>query len=113
MKKPNFFIIGAPKCGTTSLANWLAEHPRVFFSDTKEPHFFCTDGYTGVKTLKQYEKLFEDAKPHHLAVGEGSTHYLFSKVAVPNILVYNPDARFIVCLRNPVDMAPSLHSERL
>lgn len=113
MKKPNFFILGAPKCGTTSLAAWLSQHPSVFFSPLKEPHFFNTDGLTDVSSLSDYEKLFSGVQPHHKAVGEGSTHYLYSQEALPNILEYNPDARFIVCLRNPLEMAPALHRERL
>ena len=40
---PNFFIIGAPKCGTTSLAAWLAEHPAIYMSQIKEPHYFSSD----------------------------------------------------------------------
>ncbi len=39
MKRPNFFIIGAPKCGTTSLARWLGSHPRIYMSPLKEPKF--------------------------------------------------------------------------
>ncbi len=43
MKIPNLFIIGSPKCGTTSLANWLNDHPQIFMSKRKEPEFFCDD----------------------------------------------------------------------
>lgn len=111
MKKPNFFIIGAPKCGTTSLAVWLSEHPQIYFSPRKEPHYFNQDGLTTTHNLQEYEALFANAQQEHIAVGEGSTHYLYSQVAVPKILDYNPDSRFIVCLRNPVEMAPALHSE--
>lgn len=113
MKKPNFFIIGAPKCGTTSLASWLSEHPQIYFSPRKEPHYFNHDGLTATQSLEEYEALFAGAKQEHVAVGEGSTHYLYSQVAVPQILGYNPESRFIVCLRNPVEMAPALHSERV
>lgn len=60
MKKPNLFILGAPKCGTTSLANWLGEHPRVFMSPMKEPYYFNKDhSYSRVENLKSYENLFE------------------------------------------------------
>jgi len=111
MIKPNFFIIGAPKCGTTSLAAWLAENPEIYFSPTKEPHFFNTDHRRFINTLQGYENLFADAREHHRAVGEASVWYMYSTTAVPNILAYNSDARFIVMLRNPVEMAPSLHEE--
>jgi hypothetical protein len=111
MKKPNFFIVGAPKCGTTSLAAWLADHREVFISSAKEPHFFNTDHRMAFNSLASYERLFEQATERHVAVGEASVWYLYSSDAVANILDYNPDARFIVMLRNPADMAPSLHEE--
>ncbi len=111
MKKPNFFIIGAPKCGTTSLAAWLAEHPQIYMSPTKEPHYFNTDQQRYLNSLQGYERLFEGANGRHRAVGEASVWYLFSETAVGNILDYSPQAKFIVLLRNPVDMAPSLHEE--
>ena len=111
MMKPNFFIIGAPKCGTTSLAAWLAEHPQIYFSPTKEPHFFNTDHKRFLNSLQSYEKLFAGASKHHCSVGEASVWYMYSSAAVPNILEYNSDAKFIVMLRNPIEMAPSLHEE--
>lgn len=114
MKKPNFFIIGAPKCGTTSMAAWLYEHPNIYMSPVKEPNFFNTDdNWTVVSSLRQYEALFRDAQEHHLAVGEASVWYLFSQTAVPNILQYSPTSRFIVMIRNPIDMAYSLHQQEL
>jgi hypothetical protein len=113
VKSPNFFLIGAPKCGTTSLAAWLSEHPQIYMPAIKEPHFFNTDGLQSITSKTDYKELFRDAKAEHIAVGEASTHYLFSQAAVPNILGFNPDAKFIVCFRNPVEAAPSLHSERL
>jgi len=116
MRKPNFFIIGAPKCGTTSLAAYLAEHPNVYMSPIKEPHFFNTDMRwhdINVPDKSAYIRLFRGATPEHLAVGEASTTYLFSREAVPNILRFNSDAKFIVMIRNPVDLAYSLHSELL
>ncbi|SMC26708.1 Sulfotransferase family protein [Desulfacinum hydrothermale DSM 13146] len=112
MKKPNFFIIGAPKCGTTSLYNWLRTHPQVFLSIPKEPHFFNTDvGFNFYTDLKAYEGLFFEANSQHLAVGEASTSYLWSGVAVPSILKYSPGARFIVMLRKPQEMAVSLYAQ--
>jgi len=111
VRTPNFFILGAPKCGTTSLATWLGDHPRIFVSKTKEPHFFNTDDKQAVATLAAYEGLFSQARDRHRAIGEASVWYLSSSVAVANILRYQPAARFIVMLRNPVEMAPALHAE--
>jgi hypothetical protein len=110
-RKPNFFILGAPKCGTTSLAHWLKGHPETFMSPEKEPHFFNTDDKQLVTTLDAYENLFRAASSRHRAVGEASVWYLSSSEAIPNILLYQPEARFIVMLRNPVEMAPALHAE--
>ncbi|WP_051531651.1 sulfotransferase family protein [Sphingomonas sp. URHD0057] len=111
MSRPNFFILGAPKCGTTSLAAWLSQHPDVFIPPEKELNFFDDDhSYNERMSLAQYERLFAaaDAK----AIGEASVWYLYSRTAVANILKYQPDARFIVCVRDPVDMAFSLHQQQ-
>lgn len=113
MTKPNFFIIGAPKCGTTSWATWLGQHPQVFFCPVKEPYHFNTDqNHVLTPDRGEYEKLFSGVTSRHRAVGEGSPWYFLSKEAVPNIETYTQGtARYIVCLRNPIEMAPSLHAE--
>ena len=112
MKKPNLFVIGAPKCGTTSLAKWLNEHPKIHFSPVKEPHYFSEE-YRLTPSIEKYEALFEAADPSvHQWVGEASVWYLFSETAVRNVLDYSPDARFIVMLRSPLSMAPSLHEQQ-
>lgn len=114
--EPNFFIIGAAKCGTTSLARWLGDHQRVFVSDPKEPHYFSTD-INATSELSQtwsdYMRLFDKAGQSHMAIGEASVRYIYSQVAVQNILKRIPSARFIVCLRNPIEMAYSLFCQRL
>lgn len=114
-EKPNFFIVGAPKCGTTALYEYLRPHPNIFMSKVKEPHFFATDlgQYPFIKTLEEYTSLFADSRPEHLRVGEASVYYLRSSVAVPNIHTFNPDAKLIAMFRNPVDMVYSLHSQLL
>lgn len=112
---PNFFIVGAPKCGTTALYEYLSPHPNIFMSPVKEPHFFATDLgiYPEVKTLPDYRRLFAEATDAHTWRGEASVYYLRSQVAIPNIRQYNPDARIIAMFRNPVDMVYSLHSQLL
>ncbi|WP_083812107.1 sulfotransferase family protein [Polymorphum gilvum] len=115
---PNTFIIGAPKCGTTALASYLASHPEVYFSVPKEPLFWCQDLPAAKhelrpRTLEEYLLLFKEADPRrHKIVAEGSTAYLRSKVAVPRILEFSPDAKFIVMLRNPVDVVQAFHMEQ-
>lgn len=115
MKEPNFFIIGAPKCGTTALYEYLKDHPEIYMSTPKEPHYFSTDFPSKSATFRTKDSYlkgcFTDVKPHHKAVGEASVWYLFSKTAIRNIKEFNPDARIIVMLRNPVDMVYSLHSQ--
>ncbi|RMF56768.1 MAG: sulfotransferase [Bacteroidetes bacterium] len=111
--KPNFFIIGAPKCGTTSLAAWLAEHPYVYMSPIKEPFFFSRDlRNSRIQDWNTYLRLFEGVQAQHQAIGEASTIYLFSKVAVPAIEEEIPGAKYIVMLRNPVEMVYSLHEQQ-
>jgi len=110
MRVPNFFIIGAPKCGTTSLAAWLAEHPQIYMSPLKEPYYFCKDiNHNGIKSWKQYIRLFQRATEAHRVIGEASVYYLFSRTAVPLIERSLPGSRYIVMIRNPVKMARSLH----
>jgi Sulfotransferase family len=108
---PSFYIIGAPKCGTTSLYAYLRGHPGIYMPDLKEPQFFCDDFPTlqQVKTRKKYIKLFKEAKACQLR-GEASVWYLFSKTAVKNILSERPDAKFIVMLRNPCTAVLSYHN---
>ena len=109
---PSFFIIGAPKCGTTSLAGWLADHPRVFMSPWKEPRYFDRDLRTRMRIgSREYGSLFRGAAEDHLAVGEATVWYLFSSQAVPNIERELSGSRYVVMIRNPVDMASSLHEQ--
>jgi hypothetical protein len=112
---PNFFLIGAPKCGTTALSLYLRTHPNIYFSRVKEPHFFDSDRPQRVKwSLEKYLSLFSKADPClHKAVGEGSTGYLHSKVAVSHILKLNPRAKFIAMLRNPIDLVQAWHSQQV
>lgn len=115
MAKPNFFIIGAPKCGTTALSEYLKDHPNVYISEPKEPHYFAFDfeKYRNTKTLEEYLSLFDKSTSNHIAIGEGSVFYLFSSVAVKNIYEFDPQAKIIVMLRNPVDLVYSFHSQLL
>lgn len=115
---PNTFIIGAPKCGTTALASYLASHPQVFFSEPKEPLFWSQGDITRAsheprfQNVSDYLGLFAGADPKcHKVVAEGSTRYLYAPSAVPQICEAFPDSRFVVLLRNPVDAIPSFLTE--
>jgi hypothetical protein len=115
MPRPDFFIVGAPKCGTTAMTEYLSSHPEIFMSTPKEPHFFATDFPRNryVEDLDDYLKLFDTAPRECRRVGEASVWYLYSKTALEAIKAFQPDARIVVMLRNPVDMAVSLHAENL
>jgi len=112
MNKPNFFIIGAPKCGTTAMADYLAQHPEIFVSPFKEPHYFSRDLIVRTKKKKDYLNLFKDTG-NARCIGEASVWYLYSEAACKGIHEFNPDAKIIIMLRNPVEMLYSLHSQFL
>lgn len=113
--KPNFFIVGAPKCGTSALYRYLRQHPNVFMPAVKEPHFFSSDlvTYHKVKSMEEYRELFRGSTAQHLRVGEASASYLLSSVALANIREFNPDSKIIAMFRNPVDLVYSFHSQLL
>ena len=117
MKRPNFFISGAPRCGTTALYSYLSEHPNIFMSEVKELNYFADDfpnvQKIAFKSPNDYLELFKDADNRYPAVGEASPFYLFSKVAFENMRAFNPDARVILSLRNPVDFTQSYHQLNL
>jgi len=115
MKEPNFFIVGAPKCGTTALYEYLRTHPNIFLPDLKSPHFFGDDlsALCGHRSLEEYLQIFAGAGERHLAVGEASVFYLYSQSAMGRILEFAPGAKLIAMIRNPVEMVPALHNELL
>lgn len=112
--QPNFFIVGAPKCGTTALSVYLQTHPNIFITLPKEPHFFADEFHIlQITTWSEYLSLFETVKAEHKAIGEASVHYLCSELALSKIYHYNPDAKIIAMLRNPIDLVYSYHSHLL
>ena len=118
MHKPNLFMIGAPKCGTTALARYLGEHTHVALAPEKETWFWSSDvvhpapPHLRLRSEHEYRALFTDLKPGVRTVIDATTSYLFSECAVANILRFNPDARFVAILRRPRDMVYSLFWEQ-
>ncbi len=120
---PNFLIVGAARSGTTSLYHYMSQHPDIFMSPIKEPHFFSfvndiphyngyrCEGYNEniVTDFNTYKKLFSQAN-NEKAIGESSTSYLYYPKAASNIKQYIPDCKIIILLRNPVDRAYSFYS---
>ncbi len=110
---PDFFLIGAQRCGTTTLSWCLKRHPQICFSKPKETHYFAQVAADLLETERwrdEYARFFL----HYNAetdrrVGEGSPTYLFASQALERILRINPDAKFIAVVRNPVEMIRSLH----
>ena len=112
--KPTFFIIGAPKCGTTAWVRYLRTHPGIFFADMKEPTHFATDlpGIRWVPTLAEYESLFDRGFGAPV-VAEASAMYLYSADAADAIRRYNPDAKILIFLRSQDDFLQSYHHQLL
>jgi hypothetical protein len=128
MTLPNFLIIGAAKCGTTALYDYLNQHPQIYMSPFKEPKFFALEGEKpnfrgpaaewGINRcqftdIEAYRALFRDASGEKI-IGEASTLYLYSQKAPERISNYVPDAKLVAVLRHPVERAYSafLHMVR-
>lgn len=113
---PNLFLIGAPKCGTSALSQYLGEHPDIFMSTPKEPNFFNTQFSPKYRTVTEAGKYLNDcfygAKDSEV-VGEATVWYLYDEEAIPQILAFQPQARFIAMVRNPIDLAHALHATEL
>jgi hypothetical protein len=114
MRRPNFFVVGAPRCGTTSLWSWLKAHPDIFMPAAKELFFFDIDlrGNGTAPSLKQYLKHFSAAEDQK-KIGEATASYLRSQGAPHAIKAFSPAAQIIIMLRNPVDVMYSLYGSAL
>lgn len=121
-RKPNLFLVGEQKAGTSSLHKMLSMHPEIAMSHLKEPGYFCTDfheesdryhknnKYFSYRNINDYLKLFEShGKEDYL--GESSSIYFYSATALSNIAAFNKDAKIVLLLRDPVTFLPSLHSQ--
>jgi hypothetical protein len=106
---PDFFIVGAPRSGTTALCNYLRIHPELFISSPKEPTYFGRDlTPKRFPTLASYRALFDNTASAKRA-GDGSVAYLASDFAAEEIHAFNPEASIVMILRDPVEMMHSLH----
>ena len=114
----NLFLVGPPKTATSSIAYYLSQHNDIFISTEKEPHYFCKDfiveserfhennGKFNITSIDQYHELFSNTQSFKYKL-DASTSYFYSKEAYQNIYKYNPEAKVIIILRNPIDL---LHS---
>lgn len=122
MTMPNFLIIGAAKAGTTALHSYLKQHPQIYMSPKKEPHFFAFEGEkldfrgsggdqqwlnrAAITDIETYRAQFQEVSKQ-IAIGEASTLYLYIPRAPERMRHHVPDVKLIAILRNPVDRAYS------
>lgn len=121
MSLPNFIIIGATKSGTTSLYNYLRQHPQIYMSPTKETNFFAyenqsinfqwwgnppTTTLNSITDLEVYKQQFANVQGE-IAIGEASPYYLYNQTAALRIHHHIPQAKLIAILRHPIDRAYS------
>ena len=123
-KKPNFIIIGAMKAATTSLYNYIKQHPDIFMTKVKEPMFFnnfnqntdfkvLANKSKKVNSLLDYFSMFSSVK-NESAIGEASPAYIYNENAPYLIKEHLPDVKIMAILRQPIDRAYSnfLHTKR-
>lgn len=108
--RPTFLLLGAAKCGTTSLYHYLGQHPEVLFSEPKEPVFFEAEYERG---LDYYWRTYFNHWAGESAVGEARVYNLFLPFVPHRVHTLLPDARLLAILRNPVDRAFSLWWHRV
>ena len=128
MVLPNFFIVGGIKCGSTSLYQYLAQHPDIFMCPVKEPSFFSD--YGGIQTKYVFSKikkgfseqplyqktekkfqnlskdeyllLFDEVEDEKI-IGEATPHYLMDMNSAEMIYGLCPDAKILISLRDPIE----------
>ena len=114
MALPNLFIVGAAKSGTTSLHNYLHQHPDVFMCNPKEPHYLINQEIginripVGITNSIEYTDLFLEGEDKKYR-GESSVMYLmYPEIVIPKIKKqFSEDSKIIIMLRNPVERAYS------
>lgn len=108
MNRPNFFIVGAPKCGTTALYDYLNQHPQIYMSEIKEPKYFGEN--SSFKTESDYLALYAGAKDE-IRLGEASPLYLYSPKVTEALYAFDPQAKIIIMVREPVSLMLSSYSQ--
>lgn len=106
--KPNFFILGAAKSGTTFLYETLKHHPDIFFPTEKEPSFFSSHLDKHINTTAKYFELFDTVKDEKI-IAEASPNYLSDPNSPRLLKGVFPKAKFLITLRNPADRAYSMY----
>ena len=105
MSRMKFLLVGAQKCGTTSLHAYLSQHPQIFMPKLKEMLFFSQDA--NFQQGEEYLDVFFGRVPEDLLVGASDVDILWKPKALENIHAFDPDMKLIVVLRNPAERAYS------
>jgi Sulfotransferase family len=101
---PNFYVVGAPKAGTSSVYYHLKKHPEVFLPENKEPRYFSPEVREKRVTLEEYRELYRGARGYR-AIGDMSPCYLLDEGAARRIHDVSPEAKIVVMVRDPVERA--------
>jgi len=121
MRKPNLFIVGHPRSGTSSLHRYLKQHPDIFMTAIKEPNFFARDFrnesdnfhkkklYFPYRSESQYLRLYKKWTDEKVA-GEATATNLCSKVSAQEINRFNAESKIIMMFREPIEFLHSFHS---
>ena len=115
------FIVGAPRSGTTTLSRMIEAHPQILFPFVKEPHFFSQFDFRGLDEAELRERIqtdylehyFGDATPGRNIGADGSVSYLYAPEQLEPVLKLWPESRFVVGVRDPLTLLPSLHRRLL
>lgn len=117
--KPDLFLIGAPKSGTTAIADYLTRHPNIYCKE-KEPRFFDANIFYDVPsdapfaTIEDYLELFSSSEAQNACYRlDASVFVLYDLNAITRILEMSPSARFIVVLRDPIEASRSMYTQRM
>jgi hypothetical protein len=112
VNRPNFFIVGAPKSGTTNISYYLMQHPDVFMPDNLEPYYFARLDVPKnfkrkiISDESKYLDLFKKSK-NCKAIGESSPVYMYCPHSAEDIKKKNPESKIIISLRNPIEITYS------
>ena len=111
------FIVGAPRCGTTTMSKMLRTHPEVAVPFVKEPHYFAQHDLSGLSeadlrsTVESdyLDRFFGPPPPGKHVLADGSVSYLYVPDQIAPVLKLWPNSRFIIGVRDPMSLLPSLH----
>jgi hypothetical protein len=109
MSLPNLIIAGAPKCGTSSLFSWLADHPQACGSTVKETFYLMDEGHPLRRKESNYQQhgldgyraYFKNCSPQHRVIFEATTHYIYQQTAIDVLSALSPMPQIVFVLRKP------------